>query len=105
MEFEKAGHEITFGIVNDPSGILDQIGFEFLDHITPLKLDLFGDVAAGGTGGDIRFGMRKLKCTAFNDEIKHGTGEAFFQILFGKYIFGKRIDKVSDRMIGYPYDT
>ena len=99
MELEESRNEIALGIIKDPAGILDQISFKFLDHVSPLKLDLFSDIAARGTGSDEGLGMGELESAAFDDQVKYGTGEPFFKIFFRQDIFGKRIDKISDRMI------
>ena len=53
MEFEESGHEITLGIIKDPAGIFDQISLKFLDHISPLELDLLCDITACRAGGDV----------------------------------------------------
>ena len=55
MEFEKSGSEVAFGIVDDFTGLLEQIGFEFLDHISALQLDLLCQVAGSRAGADIGF--------------------------------------------------
>ena len=55
VEFEKSGSEVAFGIVDDLSGLFEQISFEFLDHVSALQLDLLCQVAGSRTGADIGF--------------------------------------------------